>query len=155
MLLSNPTVTPKQNLTPKLTIVLDDIRATRNPANFSDQVKIIAVFGNNSSNSRINATSNNLSTSTNLTNMIVCPSIKNSAGLEIGRVNLKRTSGNEYARIWNATYHQEPIRQQLIHLDLEHQRCSITPADSGKRLKKYYRQQSCYSKTRMRLATNN
>jgi hypothetical protein len=83
-------------------IDLNDIRAAPNPANLSDQVKIIAVFGNNRSNSQINATTNNLSTSIDLTNMTVYASIKNSAEIEIGKVNLQRTSGNEYAGIWNA-----------------------------------------------------
>ena len=96
---SNPAVTPTHNSTPTLNIVLDDISAAPNPANFSDPVMITAVFGNNSS---INATSNNLSTSTDLTNMAVYADIKNSAGTEIGRVNLQRTSGSEYAGIWNA-----------------------------------------------------
>jgi hypothetical protein len=50
-------------------IDLNDIRAVPNPANLSDQVKITAVFGNNSSNSQISATQNNLSTSISLTNM--------------------------------------------------------------------------------------
>ena len=99
---SNPAVTPTHNSTPTLNIVLNDISATPNPANFSDPVKITAVFGNNSSSSQINATPNDLSTSTELTNMAVYANIKNSAGTEIGRVNLQRTSGNEYAGIWNA-----------------------------------------------------
>jgi phage terminase large subunit len=34
--------------------------------------------------------------------MIVYADIKNSAGTEVGRVNLNRKSGNEYAGIWNA-----------------------------------------------------
>jgi hypothetical protein len=34
--------------------------------------------------------------------MAVYANIKNSAGFEIGRVNLHRTSGDEYAGIWNA-----------------------------------------------------
>ena len=100
--ISNLAVTPAQNSTPVLKIVLNDIRASPNPANLSDQVKITAVFGNNSSNSQINATPNDHSTGTDLTNMAVYANIKNSAGTEIGRVNLKRTSGNEYAGIWNA-----------------------------------------------------
>jgi hypothetical protein len=99
---SNEAVTPTHATTPMLNIVLSDIRAMPNPANFSDPVKITAVFGNNSSNSRINATPNNLSTSTGLTNMAVYADIKNSAGTEIGRVNMQRTSGNEYAGIWTA-----------------------------------------------------
>jgi hypothetical protein len=99
---SNPAVTPTHKSTPTLNIVLNDISAAPNPANFSDPVKITAVFGNNSSSSQINATSNDLSTSTDLTNLMVYASIKNSAGTEIGGVNLQRTSGNEYAGIWNA-----------------------------------------------------
>ena len=91
-------VTPTNTPTPILNIVLNDIRATPNPANFSSPVMITAFFGNNSS---INATLNNLSTSTDL-NMPVYADIKNLAGTEVGRVNLQRTSGNEYAGIWNA-----------------------------------------------------
>ena len=96
---SNAAVTPMNTPTPMLNIILDDIRAIPNPSNFSDPVMITAVFGNNSS---INATPNNLSTSTDLTNMAVYANIKNLAGTEIGRVNLRRTSGSEYAGIWNA-----------------------------------------------------
>ena len=96
---SNPAVTPTYTTTPILNIVLNDIRAVPNPANFSDPVMITAVFGNNSS---VNATPNDLSTNTELTNMVVYANIKNSAGIEVGRVNLKRTSGNQYAGIWTA-----------------------------------------------------
>jgi len=99
---SNTAVTPTHNSTPMFDTGLNDISAAPNPANFSDPVKITAVFGNNSSSSQINATPNDLSTSTELTNMAVYANIKNSAGTEIGRVNLQRTSGNEYAGIWNA-----------------------------------------------------
>jgi hypothetical protein len=94
-----PAVTPTNTPTPMLNIVLNDISAAPNPANFSNPVMITAVFGNNSS---ISATPNNLSTSTDLTNMAVYADIKNSAGTEIGRVNMQRTSGSEYAGIWNA-----------------------------------------------------
>ena len=96
---SNPAVTPTHTPTPTFNIVLNDISAVPNPANFSDAVKITAVFGNNSS---INATPNDLSTSTGLTNMAVYADINNSAGTEIGRVNMQQTSGSEYAGIWNA-----------------------------------------------------
>ena len=99
---NNTAVTSTHNSTPMFDIDLNDIRAAPNPANLSDQVKIIAVLGNKGSNSQIDATSNNLSTRTSLTNMTVYASIKNPAGTEIGRVNLKRTFGNEYAGIWNA-----------------------------------------------------
>jgi len=99
---SNPAATPTNNSTPTLNIFLNDISAAPNPANFSDPVKITAVFGNNRSSSQITATPNNLSTTTDLTNMAVYADIKNSAGDEIGRLNLQRTSGNEYVWIWNA-----------------------------------------------------
>jgi hypothetical protein len=52
---------------------------------------ITALFGNNSSNSLGNP----------MTNMTVYATIKNSAGVEVGKVNLERTSGEEYAGIWN------------------------------------------------------
>jgi hypothetical protein len=99
---SNAAVTPTHNTTPILNIlniVLNDRRAMPNPANFSDPVMITADFGNNSS---INETQNGLSTSADLTNMAVYADIKNSAGTEIARVNMQRTSGNEYAGIWTA-----------------------------------------------------
>ena len=99
---SNPVATPTNNSTPMLNIFLNDISAAPNPANFSDPVKITAFFGNNRSSSQINATPNDLSASTELPNMAVYANIRNSAGIGIGRVNLQRTSGNEYAGIWNA-----------------------------------------------------
>ena len=99
---SNAAVTPTHTTKPMLNIVLNEISAVPNPANFSDPVKITAGFGNNSSSSLINATPNNLSTGADLTNLMVYASIKNSARTEIGRVNLRRTSGSEYAGIWNA-----------------------------------------------------
>jgi hypothetical protein len=99
---NNPAVTTTHNSTPTQNIVLNDISAAPNPANFGDPVKITAVFGNNSSSSQINATPNDLSTSTELTNMAVYANIKNSAGIEIGGVNLHRISGDGYAGIWNA-----------------------------------------------------
>jgi hypothetical protein len=99
---SNAAVTPIHTTAPMLNIVLNNVRAMPNPANFSDPVKITAVFGNNSSSSQINVTPNDLSTSTDLTNIVVYANIKNSAGIEVSRVNLKRTSGSEYAGIWIA-----------------------------------------------------
>ena len=99
---SNAAVPPTHTTTPMLNIVLNDTSAAPNPANFSDPVKITAFFGNNRSSSQINATPNDLSASTELTNMAVYANIKNSAGTEIGRVNLQRTSGKEYVGIWNA-----------------------------------------------------
>ena len=88
---SNAAVSPTNTPTPMLNIVLNDIRAMPNPANFSAPVMITAVFGNNSS---INATPNNFSPSTDLTNMAVYADINNSVGTEIDRVNMQRTSGS-------------------------------------------------------------
>lgn len=82
---------------PTLNVVLNNITAVPNPANFSDPVLITAVFGNDSS---ISATSDNLSTSTELNTIYAY--FRNSAGAEVGRVNMQRTSGNEYAGIWTA-----------------------------------------------------
>ena len=94
---SNPAVMPTNTSMPTLNVVLNNISAVPNPANFSDPVMITAVFGNDSS---INATPNNLSTSTELNTIYAY--IRNSAGAEVGRVNMQRTSGNEYAGIWTA-----------------------------------------------------
>jgi len=63
-----------------------------NPANSGSPVMITASFGDNSSNSQ----------SIPETNMTAYATIKNSAGVEVGKVNLERTSGEEYAGIWNA-----------------------------------------------------
>ena len=81
----------KRNSTAILDLDLNDIRAVPNPTKFGEEVKIIAVFGN---------TSFNLTTSDNLT---VYADIKNSAGLDIGSLNLKPSSENEYSGIWNAS----------------------------------------------------
>ena len=81
----------KRNSTAILNLDLNDIRAVPNPTKFGEEVKIIAVFGN---------TSFNLTTSDNLT---VYADIKNSAGLDIGSLNLKPSSENEYSGIWNAS----------------------------------------------------
>jgi len=81
----------KRNSTAILNLDLNDIRAVPNPIKFGEEVKIIAVFGNTSFNS---------TTSDNLT---VYADIKNSAGLDIGSLNLKPSSENEYSGIWNAS----------------------------------------------------
>jgi hypothetical protein len=75
-----------------LNISLKDINARPNPANSGSPVMITASFGDNSSNSQ----------SIPETNMTAYATIKNSAGVEVGKVNLERTSGEEYAGIWNA-----------------------------------------------------
>jgi hypothetical protein len=53
---------------------------------------ITASFENNSSNSQ----------GILETNLTAYATIKNSAGVEVGKVNLEHTSGEEYAGIWNA-----------------------------------------------------
>ena len=78
--------------TSTLNISLKDINAMPNPVNSGSPVMITASFGNNSSDSQ----------SIPATNMTVYATIKNSAGVEVGKVNLERTSGEEYAGIWNA-----------------------------------------------------
>ena len=88
---ANAAAQTKRNSTAILDLDLNDIRAVPNPTIFGEEVKIIAVFGN---------TSFNLTTSDNLT---VYADIKNSAGLDIGSLNLKPSSQNEYSGIWNAS----------------------------------------------------
>ena len=87
---ANAAAQKKRNSTAILDLDLNDIRAVPNPTIFGEEVKIIAVFGN---------TSFNLTTSDNLT---VYADIKNSAGLDLGSLNLKPSSQNEYSGIWNA-----------------------------------------------------
>ncbi len=94
---SNPAVSPGYNSTTTLNILLNNISAEPNPSNLGDPVKITAVFGNNSTA----ATPNNLSKMTTA-GMTVYADIMNAAGIEVGRVNLKQTSGNEYTGIWYA-----------------------------------------------------
>ena len=74
--------------------------AVPNPAKFSDAVKIVAVFGNISSNSAI---LDSPSGAADLTNLSVYADIKNLTGLDVGKVNLKQYSGNEYSGIWNVS----------------------------------------------------
>ena len=62
-----------------------------NPANSGSPVMITASFGNISSNYQ----------SIHETNLTAYATIKNSAGVEVGKVNLERTSGDEYAGIWS------------------------------------------------------
>jgi hypothetical protein len=78
--------------TSTLNISLKDINAVPNPVNSGNPVMIIATFGNNSSDSQ----------SIPVTNMTAYATIKNSDGLEVGKVNLEHTSGEKYAGIWNA-----------------------------------------------------
>ena len=69
-----------------------------NPAESNDAVKIVTVFENISSNS---TTRGNPLKTPDLNSLIVYADIKNSAGLDVGRLSLKPSSGNEYSGIWN------------------------------------------------------
>ena len=97
---NNIAVTPVHNSTPVFDIHLNDLHAVPNPAKFNDAVKIVAVFGNISSNL---TTRDSLSKGPDLTSLTVYADIKNSAGLDVGRVNLKQSSDIEYSGIWNVS----------------------------------------------------
>lgn len=96
----NTTVKPMHNSTASFDIDLNDILAVPNPANFNDEVKIMAVFGNASSNL---TTLDDSSKIIDLTNLKVYADIRNSAGLDVGKVNLRPSSENGYSGIWNAS----------------------------------------------------
>jgi hypothetical protein len=74
---------------PALNISLKDARAMPNPVNSGSPVMITADFGNSSSNYLGNAPTYNVSAI-----------IRNSAELDVGKVNLERASGEEYAGMW-------------------------------------------------------
>lgn len=97
---NNIAATPERNSTPVLDIHLNDLYAVPNPAKFNDAVKIAAVFANISNNS---ATRDGPSRAADLTNLTVYADIKNSAGSDVGRVNLNHSSENEYSGIWNVS----------------------------------------------------
>jgi hypothetical protein len=82
---------------PTLSIDLKNASAEPNPADLGRPVKITVAFGESSSNK----TSDN-STATKGAKKMAYATIRNSAGTEVDRVNLDRTSGEEYAGIWNA-----------------------------------------------------
>jgi hypothetical protein len=87
-----------QNSTASFDIDLIDIRAKPNPANFHDEVKIMAVFGNVSSNL---TSADNPSKIIDLTHLTVSADIINSAGLDIGKVNLRPSSGPDGSKTFN------------------------------------------------------
>jgi hypothetical protein len=97
---NNIAATPERNSTLIFDIHLNDLYAVPNPAKFNDAVKIVAVFGNISNNS---ATRDGLSRAADLTNLMVYIDLKNSAGSDVGRVNLNHSSENEYSGIWNVS----------------------------------------------------
>lgn len=97
---NNISVTPMRNSATMFDINLSDLYAVPNPAKFNDAVKIVAVFGNISSNI---TTRDSPSKVADLTNLMVYADIKNSAGSDVGRVDLKQSSENEYSGIWNVS----------------------------------------------------
>jgi hypothetical protein len=97
---NNITATPERNSTPIFDIHLNDLYAVPNPAKFNDAVKIVAAFGNISNNS---ATQDGPSRAADSTNLTVFIDLKNSAGSDVGRLNLNQSSENEYSGIWNAS----------------------------------------------------
>jgi hypothetical protein len=87
-----------RNLTPVVfDICLKDIYAMPNPVESNDAIKIVTAFESISSNSTTR--SNPLKTP----DLIVYADIKNSAGLDVGRLSLKPSSKNEYSGIWNVS----------------------------------------------------
>jgi len=78
--------------TSTLNISLKDINATPNPVNSGSSVMITTSFGNNGSNPQGNPE----------TNMTAYATIRNSADVVVGKVNLEHSSGEKYAGIWNA-----------------------------------------------------
>jgi hypothetical protein len=85
-------INPTAASTSTLNISQKDIHATPNPVNSGGPVMITTSFGNNSSNSQ----------SILETNITAYATIKNPAGVEVGKVNLVRISGEKYAGILNA-----------------------------------------------------
>jgi hypothetical protein len=74
---------------PTLNISLKDARAVPNPVNSGSPAMIIADFGNNGSNPLSEATEYNVSAI-----------IKNTYDADVGKLNLERASGEEYAGMW-------------------------------------------------------
>jgi hypothetical protein len=85
-------------------INLASISAKPSSVNSGSPVEITAVFQEKSPNQSDNLTrtGNNTSIETMGTLMITTASISSTTGIEVGKVNLARTSGNEYAGIWKA-----------------------------------------------------
>jgi len=79
---------------PVMEIVLKSINATPSLANSASPVRITAVFALNGSEQAENQTEIQLTATA---------SIKDSAGKEIQKVNLIKTSGNEYSNDWVAS----------------------------------------------------
>jgi hypothetical protein len=85
-------------------INLTSISAKPSSVNSGRQVEITAVFQEMNPNQpdNLTGTDDNTSIETMGTLMITTASIRSTTGVEVGKVNLARTSGNEYAGIWKA-----------------------------------------------------
>jgi hypothetical protein len=87
------------NSTATFGIYLFETRALPNPAKINDTVKIIAVFSNSSSTSTLNESSSKMM---DLTHLTAYADIKDSEGLDAGKVHLNPSLVNTYSGIWNA-----------------------------------------------------
>jgi len=90
---------------PEVAINLMSINASPDSVNSGSPVKITAVFSVGSSTQSENQTgiANNASTTpVGETLLTASAVIKNSAGKDVGVVNLVKSSGNEYSGYWNA-----------------------------------------------------
>ena len=90
---------------PEVAINLMSINATPDSVNSGSPVKITAVFSVSSSIQSENQTgiANNASTSPAGETLLTASAVvKNSAGKDVGVVNLVKSSGNEYSGSWNA-----------------------------------------------------
>jgi hypothetical protein len=87
------------NSTALLGIDLFETRALPNPAKLNDTVKIIVVFSNSSFSSQPNESSSEI---IDFAHLKVYAGIKESDGLDAGKVDLEPSSVNAYSGIWNA-----------------------------------------------------
>ena len=103
---ANAAVTPGAAASvPEVAINLKNVNASPDSVNTGSPVKITAVFSVSSSIQSENQTgiANNTSTSTVGETLLTASAvIKNSAGKDVGVVNLAKSSGNEYSGSWNA-----------------------------------------------------
>ena len=103
---ANAAVTPAAATSvPEVVINLMSVNASPDSVNTGSPVKITAVFSVSSSIQSENQTgiSNNASISpADETLLTASAVIKNSAGKDVGVVNLAKSSGNEYSGSWNA-----------------------------------------------------
>ena len=85
-------------------INLTSISANPSSVNSGSPVEINAVFQEKNPNQpdNLTGTDNDTSIETIGTLTITTASIRSTTGIEVGKVNLARTSGNEYAGIWKA-----------------------------------------------------